>query len=136
MAIFNKGNRDTGHGQTTIISSETFIKGEFKIGCILHIDGTIEGEVASNNTVIIGKNGTAKGMIRAKRLIINGKFFGNVEAEFVEILNGGVMVGDILAKNLGIEVGAKFNGKSGLLDDKDLDMIDSDAVSEPLLENK
>ena len=112
MAIFNKGDANTA--QTTIISSGTLIKGELHLSCILHIDGNVEGDVISDNTVVIGKNGTARGSIRAKHIVISGKFFGNIEAELVELLGGGVLVGDVLSQNFGIEVGAKFNGKSAV----------------------
>ena len=65
MAIFNKGDANTA--QTTIISSGTLIKGELHLSCILHIDGNVEGDVISDNTVVIGKNGTARGSIRVCR---------------------------------------------------------------------
>jgi len=71
MAIFNKGDANTA--QTTIISSGTLIKGELHLSCILHIDGNVEGDVISDNTVVIGKNGTARGSIRAKHIVISGK---------------------------------------------------------------
>jgi len=99
MAIFNKGDANTA--QTTIISSGTLIKGELHLSCILHIDGNVEGDVISDNTVVIGKNGTARGSIRAKHIVISGKFFGNIEAELVELLGGGVLVGDVGAVRLG-----------------------------------
>ena len=112
MAVFNKGNANAA--QTTIISAGTLIKGEMRLSCILHIDGNIEGDVISDSTVVIGKNGAARGSIKAKHIIINGKFFGNIEAELVELLGGGVLIGDVLSQSFGIEVGAKFNGKSAV----------------------
>lgn len=122
MAVFNKNAIDTSN-QTTIISAGAFITGEFRISSILHVDGSVEGEVISDNTVIIGKNGILKGSVSAQRVVINGQFFGNITAEYIELLNGGILVGDITARNLSIENGAKFNGKSSQLDDDALQQI-------------
>ena len=72
MAVFNKGNANAA--QTTIISAGTLIKGEMRLSCILHIDGNIEGDVISDSTVVIGKNGTARGSTKAKHIIIHGTF--------------------------------------------------------------
>nr|MBP3724116.1 polymer-forming cytoskeletal protein [Campylobacter sp.] len=123
MAVFNK-NAIESSGQTTIIANGTYIKGEFKLSSILHIDGSIEGDVFSDNAVIIGKNGTVKGTITAQRVVVNGQFFGNVKAEYLELLEGGVIVGDIATQNLSIETGAKFNGKSTLLDSQTPEQIE------------
>ena len=127
MAVFNKGNANAA--QTTIISAGTLIKGEMRLSCILHIDGNIEGDVISDSTVVIGKNGTARGSIKAKHIIINGKFFGNIEAELVELLGGGVLIGDVLSQSFGIEVGAKFNGKS-VVNGGDQPLVVDGSVSE------
>ena len=134
MAIFNKGDANTA--QTTIISSGTLIKGELHLSCILHIDGNVEGDVISDNTVVIGKNGTARGSIRAKHIVISGKFFGNIEAELVELLGGGVLVGDVLAQSFGREVGAKFNGKSAVSGGEQALVIDGSASEDVKLIDK
>lgn len=120
MAVFNR-SIDNPNGQTTIVASGAFIKGEFKLTSIFHIDGNVEGNIISDNTVVIGKSGTVKGTISSQRVVINGQFMGNINAEFIELLNGGMLSGDIVSKNLSIEVGAKFNGKSTLLDDQVID---------------
>ena len=134
MAVFNKGNANAA--QTTIISAGTLIKGEMRLSCILHIDGNIEGDVISDSTVVIGKNGTARGSIKAKHIIINGKFFGNIEAELVELLGGGVLIGDVLSQSFGIEVGAKFNGKSAVSGGDQALVIDGSASEDVKLIDK
>ena len=51
---------------------------------------------------------------KIKKLLINGKFIGKVEADVVEISNGGVLEGDIIIKDLIIEQGGVFEGSSKL----------------------
>ena len=87
-------------------------------------------------TVVIGKNGTARGSIRAKHIVISGKFFGNNEAELVELLGGGVLVGDVLSQSFGIEVGAKFNGKSAVSGGDQALVIDGSASEDVKLIDK
>ncbi len=111
MAIFNNGG-DKLNTKTTIIAEDIFIKGEIETSSVLYADGRIEGVIRSTNTVAIGKTGVVKGMTYADKVVINGSFEGNIEAESVEILNGGSLTGDILSSSLVIESGAAFNGKS------------------------
>jgi cytoskeletal protein CcmA (bactofilin family) len=122
MAVFNKSNEQSKTtNSTTIISQGTKINGDFNLSAKLHIEGEIEGNINSSNLVSIGKSGIIKGELKADKLLINGKFIGKVEANVVEISNGGVLEGDIIIKDLIIEQGGVFEGTSKLkqkLDDK------------------
>jgi cytoskeletal protein CcmA (bactofilin family) len=122
MAVFNKSNQQSkATNSTTIISQGTKINGDFNLSAKLHVEGEIEGNINSSNLVSIGKSGFIKGELKAEKLLINGKFIGKVEADVVEISNGGVLEGDIIIKDLIIEQGGVFEGTSKLkqkLDDK------------------
>lgn len=126
MAVFSRSTNQ--NGQTTLISSGAYVTGKFNLNSILHVDGEIEGDINSNNTVIVGKKGIIKGSITADRVVINGQFYGNIKAGFIELLKGGVISGDIIAKNLSIEVGAKFNGQSTLIDQDSQIQIAKDKI--------
>ncbi|ANE35794.1 putative bactofilin domain protein [Campylobacter iguaniorum] len=115
MAVFNKNIRNT-NSQATIISSGVSIKGELSLSSMLYVEGSVEGVIVSDNTVVIGKNGNVKGIIKANKVVINGNFEGNIDSEFVEMLNGSLLIGDISTNNLSVENGAKFNGKSIIKD--------------------
>ena len=122
MAVFNKSNQQSkATNSTTIISQGTKINGDFNLSAKLHVEGEIEGNINSSNLVSIGKSGFIKGELKTEKLLINGKFIGKVEADVVEISNGGVLEGDIIIKDLIIELGGVFEGTSKLkqkLDDK------------------
>lgn len=113
MAVFGKGNNSFST-QTTIISDGAYIKGELILNSMLHIDGKVEGIINSDNSVVIGKKGSAKGVINAKKVVVNGVFEGNIDSDYVEILAGGILTGDVTSSSLSIEVGAKFSGKSSV----------------------
>ena len=70
--------------------------------------------IKSNITVVIGKNGKVTGIISANKIVVNGIFEGNVDADSVEILSGGFVLGDICSGSFSIENGGKFDGKSSL----------------------
>ncbi|OCS34041.1 hypothetical protein AWR29_07355 [Campylobacter fetus subsp. venerealis] len=132
MAVFSK-NPSRFNAQTTIISEGAYIQGELTLKSMLYVDGKVDGAIRSDNTVVIGKNGNIKGVIFAQKVVINGIFEGNIDAEFVDILNGSFVSGDILAANLSIERGAKFNGKSSTKNVvkslENLEIIDAEASS-------
>jgi len=46
--------------------------------------------------------------------VVNGVFEGNVDADSVEILSGGFVLGDICSDSLSIETGGRFDGKNSL----------------------
>ena len=115
MAVFNKSNEQSKtNNSTTIISQGTKINGDFNLSAKLHVEGEIEGSINSSNLVSIGKNGIIKGELKSDKLLINGKFIGKVEANVVEITNGGILEGDIIIKDLIIEQGGIFEGTSKL----------------------
>ncbi|ARQ98836.1 MULTISPECIES: bactofilin family protein [Campylobacter] len=113
MAVFGKGSSKF-NSETTIISEGAYIKGELACGSVLYIEGHVDGMIKSNNTVVIGKNGKVTGIISANKIVVNGIFEGNVDADSVEILSGGFVLGDICSGSFSIENGGKFDGKSSL----------------------
>jgi len=80
--------------------------------CNLYIDGELEGEIHSQKEVNIGKNGKVKGIIRTKRLIVQGLVEGSIDADRIEIKSGGHVHGEISSLELIIEVKGVFEGNS------------------------
>lgn len=113
MAVFSKGSSKF-NSETTIISEGAYVKGELACSSVLYIEGHIDGMIKSNNTVVIGKNGKVTGIVSAAKVVVNGVFEGNLEADLVEILGGGFVLGDICSGGLSIEVGGRFDGKNSL----------------------
>ena len=83
---------------------------------MLHLDGDIGGVIRSTNVVVIGKTGVLTGNLTADKVVVNGVFEGELNAESLEILAGGVVNGNINVSQIAIENGGKFNGNSKIKD--------------------
>ncbi|MBF0626521.1 MAG: polymer-forming cytoskeletal protein [Magnetococcales bacterium] len=82
--------------------------------CRLHIDGAVVGKIVSNNLISIGKSGVLEGEVRARKLVVTGRFQGEADCDEIEILAGGRVSGEIRSKVLVIERGSHFEGNSSL----------------------
>lgn len=60
----------------------------------------------------MGKPGVLKSHVRAHKLVVAGKFFGNADCDAVELVNGCLVEGNLCTASLAIEKGAIFKGKS------------------------
>jgi len=100
----------------TVMGPGTHIKGSIHIKSSGRIDGLVEGEVRSDQDLIVGETGRIYGQITAKRAIIGGKVRGEVRAKLKVILeNKADLKGDINTEKLQISEGAKFNGKCNMI---------------------
>ena len=111
MAIFNKSANGSNNRQSSIIAAGAYIKGDLRLDSMIYIDGELEGTINSTDSVIIGKNGYVKGDVNAKRLVINGKLDGNIDADLVEILKDALFKGDTNVYDLICESGGRFMGR-------------------------
>ena len=119
MAMFEKKapvvnhTHENGHTQTieTIIGSGATFQGTIITKTALRIDGIIQGDVQSTNTVIIGEDGIVRGTVNAGDMLIAGTIEGNViSAGRTEFVPGGYLKGDIQTGELIIQQGAGFEG--------------------------
>lgn len=97
----------------TIIGVSVTLKGNIHNKGSIQVNGTIEGEVKSDENIIIGETAKIKGPVIAKKIEASGEVRGLVEAsEKLEINPTGKIYGDVNAKTLIIKEGAVFVGKS------------------------
>ncbi len=113
MGIFGGLSSSVGERtEKTVIAKGTRIKGELDTDALLLIDGEWEGEIRSSTEVSIGSNGHFKGVLSAKRLIVNGKLEGSVCCDKLEVLKNGLVEGEVQLKEFTIEPGGRFFGQS------------------------
>lgn len=97
----------------TIIGANVKIKGSLKNPGSIQINGTVEGEIRSEQIVTIGETAVVAGPIQAKVVEISGTVKGVVNGiEKVDLNPKAQISGDIITKILIIKQGAIFNGKS------------------------
>jgi len=101
----------------TIIGLNVNLKGNLKNQGSIQVNGSVEGEVRSDDNVNVGETAMIKGPVAAKVIEVSGTIKGLVEAsEKLEINPTGKVIGDINAKTLIIKPGAIFVGKSTMPD--------------------
>jgi len=113
MAIFRKSNKSTAnHANTTVIATDTKIRGEIQVESKVHVDGEFWGTINAKSIISVGKTGLIEGEIVSKKLVVTGCFFGTAHCEEIEILASGKVVGQITSNVLVIERGGFFEGES------------------------
>ena len=101
----------------TIIGLNVNLKGNLKNQGSIQVNGSVEGEIRSDDNVNVGETAIIKGPVSAKVVEVSGMIKGLVEAtEKLEINPTGKVIGDINVKTLIIKQGAIFVGKSTMPD--------------------
>ncbi len=94
-----------------LIGAGTSIKGHVESSGDIRIDGTLNGNLRTKGKVVIGNTGLAKGEVQCKNSDVEGKVEGKIAVqELLSLKSTSVILGDISAKRLAIEPGARFTG--------------------------
>ncbi len=95
----------------TIIGKSVTVKGEILGNEQLTIEGTVEGRIMIETTVLVRDSGVVKADVDAANVNVAGGVIGNISvSERIEIVSGGYVVGDIRAPRLIINDGASVKG--------------------------
>lgn len=98
-------------GSYTFLGKGVDFKGKAKFDGSVRIDGHFDGQIASQDTLIIGEGGVVKGEITCETIISSGKIEGSIIAsQKVQLLKPGVLIGDILTPSFSVEEGVVFQG--------------------------
>ena len=96
----------------TFLGKDVLFRGELSYKGTLCIDGKFEGHINTSGTLIINETGEIKANIEAETVICEGQVKGNIVAsKKVELRRNSIVVGNVQAPSLNIEVGAKLDGK-------------------------
>jgi cytoskeletal protein CcmA (bactofilin family) len=104
---------------SAFLGKGTEFKGVLSFEGTIRVDGKVEGEVVSKDTLIAGDSAFLQGEITIGTLITSGKVEGNITAtQKVHVLAPGVIQGNIKTPKLIIEEGVTFDGKSEMAGEK------------------
>ena len=95
----------------TIIGADTKFKGTIKTSKVIRIDGEFEGDIDSDNLVIVSEVGNIKGTVRCATLQLDGH--GEGEANCTELMKFapcGSFTGDVITKNIILVEGSVLDG--------------------------
>jgi len=122
--------------ETTIISNGVKIEGKITSSGNIRVDGEVLGDIISQSNVSVGENGQVNGQINANVITIGGKVSGMIKAKEKLVLDSkGNLRGDIFAKILVVEAGARFDGKSKMGDLKDIVEVKESIKSDNTITN-
>jgi cytoskeletal protein CcmA (bactofilin family) len=104
---------------TAFLGKGTEFKGVLSFEGTIRVDGKVEGEIISKDTLIAGDGAFLQGEITVGTIICSGKIVGNVNAsQKVHILAPGNVQANIKTPKLIIEEGVIFDGKSEMAGEK------------------
>jgi len=108
----SKSNSASTH-DISILSGGVKLEGKLFSDGNVRVDGKINGELIINGNLTLGETSITKGNIKAVNITISGEVEGTVNSSEKLILeSNSKLTGDLTAKVLVIEEGAKFDGKS------------------------
>jgi cytoskeletal protein CcmA (bactofilin family) len=111
MAKYNEIETNT----INLLGAATEIVGNITSGSDIRIDGNLSGNIKTKGKVVIGETGSVQGEIHCKNADVDGHIEGKiVVSELLSLKAPSNIKGDIVAKKLAIEPGAKFTGNCNM----------------------
>ncbi len=96
----------------TIIGKGARLQGTLTVENGIRIDGIIKGNVSTNDSLVIGKQGEIDGDLTAKNAVIGGKVVGKINVSGKVVLESrAIFHGEMKASRLVIDDGAIFDGQ-------------------------
>ena len=96
---------------TAFIDQGSDFDGKLTFKDTVRIDGSFQGEISSENTLIVGETGLIEARIHSNTVVVSGTVVGNITASHQIVLHKTARVqGDMSAPSLIVEEGASFNG--------------------------
>ena len=93
------------------LGSDALFKGTLSFEGTVRIDGKFEGQVKTDDTLVIGETGDMKADVKVGTLVCKGKLNGSVVAsKKIEMHPTSKILGDIQTPALSIELGAVLDG--------------------------
>lgn len=106
-----------GNSTFSVLGSDLSIKGDIKASADLHVDGTVEGDIACSS-LVQGETSVVTGAIKAETARLAGTVNGSITARELVILRSAKINGDVFYDALTIEQGAQVEGRFAHRDTK------------------
>jgi len=119
---------------STVVGSGVHLTGTLRDQSDIIVNGSVEGEVNSDQNIVVGESAKVKGPVNAQFVSVSGEVKGTITAkDKLEIHPSGRVEGNIKTKDLIIHSGACFIGKSDMVDDSkssDEEVLSADVTDE------
>ncbi|MFP4514906.1 MAG: polymer-forming cytoskeletal protein [Parcubacteria group bacterium] len=101
----------------TVIGPAIKVKGNFHGKGNIIIEGSLEGSIKTDSSLLIGEKAKVKANIKANEAVINGSVDGNINIDKALSLGKTASVkGDVVCAEISISQGAKINGNFAMHD--------------------
>ncbi|TKJ36932.1 hypothetical protein CEE37_14560 [candidate division LCP-89 bacterium B3_LCP] len=99
----------------TIIGHEAIVEGKLTVKHAVRIDGRLNGELESSDTITVGSTGRIEGTLIGENIVVGGQVEGSLKSGGLITLEAGSrLTGDLEAARLVIIDGATFSGRSAM----------------------
>ena len=96
----------------SVIASDLTIEGKIIGSGHVRIAGRFKGDVAVDGNVTLDTGAHLEGLVKASVVVVGGELLGNIDgAKRVELLEGGVISGDVKAGSLTVAAGSRMRGQ-------------------------
>jgi cytoskeletal protein CcmA (bactofilin family) len=97
----------------TIIGEDAALEGKLTVQHAVRIDGKLNGELHSTDTITVGTSGKVDGDLNGENIVVGGQVEGTLKTNgLITLEAGSQFTGDLEAARLVIIEGATFNGRS------------------------
>ena len=104
-------NNINAHDVHTILGPESAFEGKLTFKGAVHIAGQFNGEIRTDDRLVIGQGARVQAQVEVGSIVINGEVIGDVVAKHgVEIHKPGKLQGTVVTPQLMIENGVIFEG--------------------------
>jgi cytoskeletal protein CcmA (bactofilin family) len=96
----------------SVIGEGSIFEGRFYVNGSILIEGKFQGDIRTDDQLMVGPTGKVKTDIQARKVIVAGTLIGNILAsEEVSLLHTGKVLGNITTPKLTVEPGVITEGK-------------------------
>jgi cytoskeletal protein CcmA (bactofilin family) len=106
--------KETSRGEMkeSVIASDLTIEGKIVGSGHVRIAGRFKGDVQVDGNVTLDSGAHLEGQVKAQVVVVGGELLGNIDnAKRVELLEGGVISGDVKAGSLTVAAGSRMRGQ-------------------------
>ena len=104
--------KDLVNSATTVIGSDTTIKGEMSFKKSVKVVGTFEGNIQGEGQLTVAETAMCKADVETPIVVVDGTVEGNlIASEKIQLNAKGVVKGDIVAGKMVMTEGASFFGQ-------------------------
>lgn len=104
---------DRESAKESVIAADLTIEGKIEGSGHVRIAGKFKGDVHVQGNLTIESGAKLTGGVRANTVIISGELEGNIDAAArVELLESGVLIGDLKAGSLTVAAGSRMRGQA------------------------